>query len=260
MKRAGEVIILFIYLIGEFHTFWGISHLFALLLSVVGVIALLLLDGELPPKTQFTVCCMTSVICLAVLFLAPPILPEESETHGWLLPGHGDTPQNGCTKRGAVPPDALLFVAGTNAVWTIGQGRSRVLNIAGQDQLWVERDGDRLAFDADIHDSNGLLVARIVKNQWRLINGKFSYRERSDDLSKITVYDGRGSEMLCIDYVNPKAVRIRGLFTATDGTRIQIDEEKILILDVNNSLHGNCKGQKPSLLGGFTLSKNSITF
>ncbi len=105
------------------------------------------------------------------------LLSEETEIHGWLLPADEPTPRNGCAKPGApsIPREAILFIAGT-AAWTESQGKSLVLHIGDSNLLFVQREGPRLAFDADIFNKQGNLVVRITENEPQLIYGEYSYR------------------------------------------------------------------------------------
>jgi hypothetical protein len=101
------------------------------------------------------------------------------------------------------PTGALLFIAGTNGALMESPDKSTLLNIGNSTQLSVERDESRLAFDADIYNNTGNLAVRIVRNEFNLVSGEYSYQERSGDRSTITVYNKQGGEMLYVYRLPP---------------------------------------------------------
>lgn len=122
--------------------------------------------GDVPP---LAIPCYTQANCVGRNFggdrphdLFHALSSRRVRTHGWLLPARASTPPNGCTTMGLSPPsDALLFIAGTNAFWTQSKEKSTVLVIGNIAPLYVERNGNELALDADINDTTGNLIARI---------------------------------------------------------------------------------------------------
>ena len=60
------------------------------------------------------------------IFTASPILPEETEIHGWLLPASDDTPHNSCGMIG-IGKYQLLVIAGSNAIVNRGTQKFRAL-------------------------------------------------------------------------------------------------------------------------------------
>jgi len=223
-KRIGEFLILGLYLVVDIEEIWPRSHFWALAAAVVGVLALLLLDGGFSRRMIAIISASTIATCSVVYLIAPDILPEETENHGWLLPANERSPAEPCPN---VPKDALVFVAGTASFWTTSPGRSDVLSVGDKTSLSVERDGAKLRFNAEIYDDNGRLVARIIRNEFHLIQGQYSYRDRSEDRSKLTVFDGLGQEMLYINYVNSTTVVLRGKFSAPDGTKVVITDSGV---------------------------------
>lgn len=243
----------------DFVFVWPEYHLLALLalaaaFSAVGW-------AELPRQWAIWSAVALFVMAGAVRMIVGPELPTETETHGWLLAANDPIPPNACSDnpRIQVPSDAILFIAGTNGIWTNEMGRSTVLTVGNSTILSMERNGDRLSFDADIFDNVGNLVARITKNEFNLVPGEYSYRERSEDRSTLAVYDRKGREMLYIRYVAPSVVVIRGLFTSPDGTKVQIRDKSISLLNHNGTVGGNCLGGFSGDKTGFRIYPNGIT-
>jgi hypothetical protein len=160
----------------------------------------------------------------------------ETETHGWLIPAN-ESVGSACLGRGR----ALLFVAGRNGFRKITNERSTVLAIDDVVVLSAERSSgrDEIAFYGDIRDTDGYLVGHIEKNEFNLVSSRLSYRKRSPDGSKLSVFDPRGKELLYIDYANPHTVVIRGVFTAANGTEIVVNDDEIVIND-GAHIWGNC--------------------
>lgn len=256
-RHIGEGVALLLYFIIDGYDIWPKSHLIALLSAVAGASAILFAELRVKVWAVWTVTLVG--IAGIIYFNAAPLLPEETETHGWLLPAHDPTPPNGCESYPA-PNNALLFIAGTNAAWTMANAKSDVIRIGNSSMLSVERDGSRLAFDADIYNEAGYLAVRINRNEFHLVSGEYSYQERSDNRSELTVYDKRGRKMLDVYYANPNTVLVRGFFTSPDGTRVQIDDKQITILDINNLLRGHCNSDFFGGNAAFMLSRAGMQF
>jgi hypothetical protein len=142
-------------------------------------------------------------------FFLPPMLPKETDTHGWMIPANDTTPANACA--GKVQGNALLVIFGTNAIRS-GKDDFVALKIGDCTTLEVNRTRQGLGVTVDIHAANGDLISRIVRNEFHLVPGEFAYPDRSADLSTLTVYDRAGKEMLYVHYANPHALDIRGKF------------------------------------------------
>lgn len=259
-KRLGTFLITAICLLIGAFALWQEHPFLALLAVAFGIPALLLEDGALYYRTVLLISMVLLMVALVIYHFAPDVVRVETEVHGWLLPASEPTPPNTCDAHEKIPLGSLLFVAGTNAIVSTSQGKSLVISVGNNNQLFVERDGDKLAFDAEIHDNSGSLVARVIRNEFHLISGEYSYQERSDDRSKLTVYDKQGNEMLYVDYANPTTVIIRGMFVGQDGTRVKIDSNQILILDVDNQIMDTCKVQGDGPTAGFHLSRSGMRF
>lgn len=257
-KRIGEALILTVYVVFDLRDEWPKNHISALILGVIAISSILLM--ELRWKKWAVATTALVIIAAIILRVAHPVLLEETESHGWLLPANDSTPPNGCD-RDPIPADAVLFIAGTNAAWTTAQGKSDVFKLGGIDTLSVERDGSRLSFDADIYSDTGNLAVRIEHNEFHLISGEYSYQQRNENRSELIVFDKKGRNMLDVYYANPNTVLVRGFFTFPDGTKIQIDDQQIWTIDDGNSHEsGNCKGGFAGTKAAFTISRGHPSF
>jgi hypothetical protein len=204
---------------------------------------------------------------VAALFAGPPALPEETEIHGWLMPGKEATPPNQCTSTSRptnappLPKNATLFVFGRNGAWTTANGKSTLLQVGNCTLMSVERDGERLAFNADIFDSSNEheLIARIEKNEFHLIPGKYSYQKRSPDRSALTVFDRQGNKLLFIHYVNKSVVLVNGTFACADMTKVVVTDEAAIVQG-EQTLSSNCKGSFGGQRAAIAFDRNGFRF
>ena len=239
-KRIGEFLILAIYLFLDVHSVWPESHIIALLVIPPGVVALMLLDGGFRTRWLVIITAALILICGVIYFVAPPILPEETEHHGWLLPADKPTPPNGCDGE-RIPPNTMMFLLGHHAIVLPINAKPTVLLTVGGNYVVengipradgsctavsVEISKEGLAFDVDVHDTTDELVARIRKNEFNLVPGKYAYRDRSHDpdRSEITVYDKKGNLLFSVRYLNARTVQLFGRFVCGDGTRLIVGE------------------------------------
>ncbi|HTV33829.1 MAG TPA: hypothetical protein VME69_12130 [Methylocella sp.] len=169
------------------------------------------------------------VSAISLYLYVGPNLPEETDTVGWLMPANDASPIGYCVKHPA-PKDALLFFLGPNEAWTTSQGLSKIIQVGDCTSLSLVRENNRMRFVGDVFGTNGELVARLTEdNKFRLIPGEYAYRERSDDRSKLTIFDKRGEQLLMIHFMNSKTIRIEGNFICSDGTKAIISKSEMLI-------------------------------
>lgn len=244
---------------------WPKSHFWALLPATAILIALSM--AEFRKLVGLALASAVVVAAVLIYFLAPAELPPETLEHGWLLPANEPMPPNGCHLRELRQLDDpwILFVAGSSGVLTDNPGKSRVLTIDDAAILSVERDGNRLMFDADIYSpSTGNLVARIVRNEFHLIASEYSYHsDRDNDRSKLAIYDKKGDEIFFVEYVNPKAVRIRGVFASPSGMTVNISDSRIVATAPNSPLQGfssTCRRGFPPDRAGYAFKTGDFSF
>jgi hypothetical protein len=236
-----ELAACFVFLAYDFFELWPKNHFWSLLSAVLLLCAFVLV--EIPKRYSALISAIIVAIAVTIYFVAPPILPDETEIHGWLLPANAPRLANGCDNK-HLPADTLLFLLGSNGYGVTKNGRSRVLTVGSCAIMFVERNDAQLAFDADIFDDNGELIARIEKNEFRLVPGKYAYQTRSADRSTLTVYDKRGKMLLGVRYLNRTTVQVQGAFTCADKTTIAVGESGAVTVNspaiTNGQIAGNC--------------------
>jgi hypothetical protein len=232
----------------EFVFLWPDTHLGALL----GMAALL----SLPTIYEMTVWGfrpITTTATVIIWFVAAgmtfwtigPIPLSESEAHGWLLPANDPTPSLYCTRK-QIPAAAIVFLLGTNSIATLDTTID-ILKVGQCHAVWMRRVGPGIFINADLFAPNGDLMVRIRDNEFHLVSGEYSYRDRSDDRSTIAVYDKKGNEAFYTRFINPRTVVIRGVFSC-GSTRVQliIKNDNIFETQRDNTLKDNCIGGMPA--------------
>jgi hypothetical protein len=130
-----------------------------------------------------------------------------------------------------------------------------------------DKSGD-LQVDADIFNSNGdhEPVAHIERNEFHLISRNFTYRDDSPDRSTLRIHGFQFEEILFIRFLNPHALKIRGLFYAPHhpfGIFVGDTETQTIDPDGSRSagsLTDNCAGHKvlPSAPASFLVEKRGL--
>lgn len=180
-------------------------------------------------------------------WLIGPKLPDETEAHGWLLSANEATPRiSTCQGPG------LTFIIGGNTLTSVTRNKSPILVIEETPIVVLEKKGRELAFDVDIYDDAGNLAVHIFQNEFTLVQGEYSYRNRSDDRSEMAVYDRKGDEMLFIKYVNEGLVFLRGHFFSKERVKVDVWDNNLVV--GNKILTGNCYTG-----GGMKINRHGIT-
>jgi hypothetical protein len=252
-----------VFLLFDALAVWPSNRLLALLPAVALVILLFWIEFRKPIAyaTSFLV-----VVAAALLyFFVPAELPTETSDHGWLLPANEPMPPTGCHLRDLPDDPGILFVAGHSGILTNSPGMSRVLTIDDVAILSVERDGNRLMLDVDLYSPlTGNLVARIVRNEFHLVANEISYHsDRDKDRSKLAIYDWKGDEVLFVDYANPSAVRVRGIFASPGGMVVRVTDEKIVATSPNGptvTFSNTCRRGLPPERAGYAFKTGDFTF
>jgi hypothetical protein len=228
-KRIGEFLILLIYLVIDAFEVWPHSHGWALSAVVVGIVALMLLDGEFSYKSIAAVGTTASIVCAGIYAWAPPTRPDETENHGWLLPANDPSPQTACTPDQSKQGDWFFVTVAGGGVFTAAKNQLAVLTIGDHPTVLMERGPSGLLIDVDMLAENGALVVRIERNEWRAVPAQISYADRPDR-NTLVVHDRAGKEIFWLRYMNSNTVKIRGIFHKLGNpTPIVISDDNITL-------------------------------
>ncbi len=182
---------------------------------------------------------------LTVIIRHNEMRSAETETHGWLVPAHDPMPDNPCLHSLHNPPsNALVIVMGSTAAWTTADDYAALV-FGHCTSLRLQRSANGLAVSGALFDQDNKLVVIIKKNEFHLVSTEFSYTERSEDLSTLTVHDPTDKVILRVRYTNPNAVEITGDFYC-DGQELVIAPETIWssvgLPPLSDSCFGNDRG------------------
>jgi hypothetical protein len=152
---------------------------------------------------------------IATDLIAPPILPAETATHGWLIPANDPMPKTPCTGKDSktiAADEFLIALGGGGAVFPSDRTTQiTVLSVGQCPVVWAKKEGNRVGIDADVFDYSGDLSARIRDNEFHLVPDTYSYNDRPNR-NTLLVYDKKGHELFYSDFSNPRVIKIRGVF------------------------------------------------
>ncbi len=220
----------------EFKFLWSEAHGFSLLFLAATLCALatyeILAVYRLHVGWLLAFIFLTALSTLYAYQIIGPALPEETETHGWLMPANAARPPSACDDMLSIgyvprgghmiyvkPADTDLILFGNLGVLHPTPGQVLVLSIEGAPIVGIVNGQQGLLVFAEIHNKAGLLVARIQMNEFHLMQSQISYTERRDR-SSLVVYDPKGDEVLNVQFLNPHTFQILGKFYGADGTEV----------------------------------------
>jgi hypothetical protein len=210
-------------------TYWNENHLIALLfLASFPALALIY---ELPIRgwgrgqtAEFVLGCF--VLAWIIFQMVGPNPPIETDSEIYLVPGNKSTPESPCGNY-KPPKGTIAFFVGSNEFWSSG-GETHVITLDGKPVVTMKRSERGLLFDIEMFDLTRKLVAKLKNNKSILVPKNYNHKERSPDLSTLTLYDDYDKEILYVEFLNDKTVLIRGVFTGPNGTTIVVDDDQIL--------------------------------
>jgi hypothetical protein len=254
-KAVAYLIIYILFVVIDAHDIYPWRHDVALAAGALATIAVLYAEGFAVDVINSRVWLGTSGLIIAITFClnlyVGPNLPEETETAGWLPPGNDPPIKTLCP----LPPDGLAFVAGRNVAGGPSKnGAFLVLQLNQTPLIAVVKDGNKLAFDADVYDEKGLLAVRVEKNKFLLIQGEYSYEEdRDTDRSNLLVYDKHGKPLLRIKYANNNTIYISGVFYSEDVAQAIITDDSIAVHEPN--VGATFSFSRSCIIGGLFIHK-----
>jgi hypothetical protein len=251
---------------------WPSSHFFALLF---GACAVSLVAWVEVPELYFPQSAMTFfLVAFTAWLVIGPALPDETETHGWLLPANDLSASTACPDKpwgiGAnfeVPEKAITVALGHNGVvipffhGKIGDAKDEeaaaednekshtILTVGSCKAIVVARKDNKLLINADVFDSDGHLSATIQNNEFHLVQAQIAYPQRPDR-STLVVTGRDKEELFWIRYLNPRSVKIRGYFACKNVPPVHIAESEITF-PPDNHFSGSCMISHPNSPGIF---------
>ena len=119
-----------------------------------------------------------------------------------------------------IPESALIVFLGNSVSWTQSLPHT-VLRHKNEDIIVLGKDGENLWVTAKFFGENGKIVCQVVKNRFHLNWGNLWRIERPSP-SRLVVINDKAEEILNVEYINKRAVRILGDFYSLGGAHIVI--------------------------------------
>ncbi len=261
-KAISYIILYLLFIIVDSHDIFPWRHDVAIFAGATATIALLYAEafaiGAITSRAWIVLSLGVCLIAVALNFYVGPNLPEETDSAAYLIPSNKPKPFTFCDALGiAEPPEAVAFIIGSNEFSTTFTKLAPIITLDNKVIISMRKSEKGLLFSVDMFDLTEKLVAKIQNNNGALISARYSYKERSEDRSILTLYDDYDKEILYIDYLNPQTVLIRGVFTGPSGTTIAVDDNWIhRSIRIPDGFAHNCW---TNARGGFSLSKHSIS-
>jgi hypothetical protein len=157
-------------------------------------------------------------------------------SHGSLVPANLPSPPDTCAENaelmGAklppIPTDSIRIFFGNSEAYS-SQQRLIVWQIDDEEILTLQKTETGMYVSARIRDKDGQLVAQIVNNEF-FINPHNSFQIKGPGTSSLVVNNDRGEQILDVEFLNPRVVKILGTFFGKSGAEIVIrDNEQVFI-------------------------------
>jgi hypothetical protein len=161
-------------------------------------------------------------VCSYLLYNYGENLPVETDTHGWLVPDHIETPLMNCP---ATDSDVILIM-GTSAYVTNYPDKFPVFNLGKCAPLHIQKTDDGLAVDFDMYSPRKSLISRLLNNEWHLVPSEYSYPEHPDR-STLQVFDKTGNELFFVKYLNRRVIWLRGTFSCGPQVPVVVSNHSI---------------------------------
>jgi hypothetical protein len=127
---------------------------------------------------------------------------------GWLQAANDPMPDTPCGRN--LQDDEIIMALGHEGVLLGKTAKIRAVSIGECDSLTLERSPDGLLVGAVIYDDKGDKLGTISDNGYE-INREGLIVER-EGLSTLVVHNSEHKEVLYVKYLNPQAIRVRGMF------------------------------------------------
>lgn len=163
---------------------------------------------------------------------------REDRTLTKLLPGNKPMPTMpvGCE----APLDAIAVFFGSNVSWSTGSSFTP-LRMGGVEMIAVEKEQQKqglLITVLRVFDDQGNIIARIDPDGFWTAPSVF---KKKLNRSTLIVNDRKDEEVLKIEFINQRAIKIEGVFRDQRGVVVRITPDK-LVLPRNNTYMSSCIG------------------
>jgi hypothetical protein len=166
------------------------------------------------------------------------LIKELAANEGLLEPGDKRSPKIPASCGAAVPENAVLFFFGSNLDWSTDRPHAAIS--VGQELLSisVRKDGNASIDHLTIFDDRDNVIANIEQNKLWVELGTRQYRP---DKSTLSVKDHLNKEVVKIEFLNPRSIRLSGVFRYPGAPPIVITDDLANIRGMQIS--GSCSAR-----------------
>lgn len=149
------------------------------------------------------------------------------ELRAFLIPANDPIPSHPC---GAVPESMKVAFVGSMVTKFSSELKSfSLIRIAGEDVLSVEYNADNaIVINATIRDESNNIVATIKKNVFRSYVSS-GYQVTNPDPHTVLVLDANDHVILYVRYLNPRAIKVLGIFRQPPRPPVRVEEGRFFI-------------------------------
>lgn len=143
-----------------------------------------------------------------------------------LFPGTKPTPV--APENCKIPADAIAVFFGSNVAW----GNTypfTILDLSDIKMLSVDKVSNRIELVIDIlriFDDHGNIIAKIDSGGFWVEPG---IQRKKPDRSTLLVYDRNDDEVLRVEFLNPRALSVQGIFRTRTGVTVRITSDALLL-------------------------------
>jgi hypothetical protein len=220
---AAITIILSIFV--NFVFLWPVSHFWALMLIALAISSVVFSDAR--RRTAIISAVAAFAVAGALFGLIGPAPALDGINRAWVVPRAEPTPVNICTAQNPdLPPGSKLILIGDSGIIVHAGSNTPLLSVGGCKSAALLQNSSGLLLHADVRDEDGVQLFGIVNNQLQLAAGNPVYQERAQDRGAATFNNEGGEEMLHIEYLNPRTLRLRGVFACRGHAPVRIEDDK----------------------------------
>ncbi len=157
------------------------------------------------------------------------LIPVSDEpVYGELRPANDPTPANACDK---VPRsiDTVLVLLGNDVIGFSRYGKYQVLQIGDCEAVSLERTASGIFLNAQLQDIDDNKVVTITENKIEALMGINYKTSQSTDRASLTVSNKNGMELFYARFLNPHAIKIRGILGCNPGQKIMLQDGQPIV-------------------------------
>jgi hypothetical protein len=144
----------------------------------------------------------------AIVVFIKPNINLENDFSGVIMPANQPRPKSDLVD--SVPPNAFLILLGNSVAWS-EKLPVDILNIKNESVLSIDEKDGNILLSAKLFDDKNKIVAELRDNEW-FINPNNFFRKERPNKSQLIIFDQKSDEILNLDFINNKTIKITGIF------------------------------------------------